>query len=390
MCKLLIMINLKDEKSPFLFGKTVDDTGFINRTKDIELLWLNMRSSINTILLSPRRWGKSSLVKHIAHLKRNDKNVRFCFIDMFAIRDEAGFYEALSKALLQSTSTKWEDWVNSSKSFFKQVMPKISMGIDPTHDFSISFEWDEVEKHKDEILNLPERIAQKHKVQLIVCIDEFQNIHNFNDSESFEKLLRSYWQHHKHVSYCLYGSKRTLMADIFNKKNRAFYRFGDIIQLEKIATEHWVPFIVEQFKKTGKKISLELAKDIVILMKNHSYYVQQLSHYVWAYTSKEATDYIIEEALVRMLQVNQAFYQYEVESLSNTQVNLIKAIVDGVEQLTAMKTMQQYNIGTPRNISKNIKALEKHDFVEKIDKKVFLIDPAFELWFRRFYMGKRW
>ncbi len=384
------MKDLKEELSPFLFGKTVDNIGFINRTTDVELLWLNMRSGINTILMSPRRWGKSSLVKHIAHLKRNDKNIRFCFLDMFSVRDEAGFYEALSKSLLVSTSSKWEDWVKNAKTFFKRAIPKLSMGIDPAHDFSISFEWEEVEKHKDEILNMPERIAQKQKIQLIVCIDEFQNIHNFNDAENFEKLLRSYWQHHKHVSYCLYGSKRTLMADIFNKKNRAFYRFGDIIQLEKIDTNHWVPFIVEQFKKTGKKITPALAKDIVILMKNHSYYVQQLSHYVWAYTTKEAHDYIIEKALVRMLQVNQAFYQYEVENLSNTQVNLIKAIVDGVEQFTAMKTLQEYHIGTPRNVTKNIKTLEKHDFVEKIDKKVILLDPAFELWFKRFYMGKRW
>ncbi len=384
------MKDLKEELSPFLFGKTVDNIGFINRTTDVELLWLNMRSGINTILMSPRRWGKSSLIKHIAHLKRNDKNIRFCFLDMFSVRDEAGFYEALSKSLLVSTSSKWEDWVKNAKTFFKRAIPKLSMGIDPAHDFSISFEWEEVEKHKDEILNMPERIAQKQKIQLIVCIDEFQNIHNFNDAENFEKLLRSYWQHHKHVSYCLYGSKRTLMADIFNKKNRAFYRFGDIIQLEKIDTNHWVPFIVEQFKKTGKKITPALAKDIVILMKNHSYYVQQLSHYVWAYTTKEAHDYIIEKALVRMLQVNQAFYQYEVENLSNTQVNLIKAIVDGVEQFTAMKTLQEYHIGTPRNVTKNIKTLEKHDFVEKIDKKVILLDPAFELWFKRFYMGKRW
>ncbi len=280
-----------------MFGKIVAEKDFINRTKDIEQLWLNLQSSINTILISPRRWGKSSLVEHTAYLKRNEKQVKWRFLDMFAVRDEMDFYEHLAKTLLKATSSKWEDWVASIKLFFKQVVPKINIGIDPQNDFSIRFEWEELAKHKDEILDLPQRIAEKYQIQLIVYIDEFQNIHNFDQAENFEKLWRSHWQRHKSVSYCLYGSKRTLMSDIFNKKNRAFYRFGDIILLDKIATEYWVPFIVEKFAETQKNISFSLAEKIVLLMKNHSYYVQQLSHYVWAATKDEATGEILQKRL---------------------------------------------------------------------------------------------
>ncbi len=379
---------LDDDLSPFLFGKTVAENNFLNRTKDIDRLWLNLRSGINTMLISPRRWGKSSLVEYTAYLKANEKQVKWCFLDMFAIRDEVDFYERLSRELLKATSSKWEDWVKSAKILFKQIIPKIHIGSEPAYDFSVRFEWAELEKHKDEILNLPQRIAEKHGIQLIVCLDEFQNIHTFSDAENFEKLLRSHWQHHQNVSYCLYGSKRTLMTDIFNKKNRAFYRFGDVMMLDKIAAEHWVPFITEKFQQTGKQIPPLLAEKIASLMKNHPYYVQQLSHYVWSETVKEVTVDLLQSATLRMLEVNQALYQYEVESLSNTQINLLKAIVNGETQFTSLRIMQEYHIGTPQNVSKNMKMLEKRDFIERIHKKAELLDPAFELWFRKYYMQK--
>jgi AAA+ ATPase superfamily predicted ATPase len=382
------MSNLKQDLSPFLFGKTVMDSAFINRKKDIEHLWLNMRSGINTVLISPRRWGKSSLVTQTAFVKRRSKQVKWCFFDMFAVRNEADFYAQFSRVLLKATSPKWEDWVAGAKTFFKRILPKITVGVDPAQEFSVSFDLKEVEKHKDEILNLPEQIAQKQQIQLIICIDEFQNIHYFPEAESFEKLLRSYWQHHQHVSYCLYGSKRTLMAEIFNKQNRAFYRFGDVMMLDKIATEHWLPFIVEKFEQTGKAITPALAEKMVALMKNHPYYIQQLSHYVWENTPKTATPAILKKTVMRMLEINYAMYQREVEALSNTQVNLLKAIADGVTQLTALKTLQEYRVGTPRNVSKNIKILEREDFIEKVNKKPIFLDPAFELWFCKYYMHK--
>jgi AAA+ ATPase superfamily predicted ATPase len=341
------MSNLHQITSPFLFGKTVSENLFINRTADIERLWLNLSNGINTVLISPRRWGKTSLVKHTALLKKEEKKIKWCFIDMFSIR------------------------------------------IDPMHDFSLSFKWEDVEIHKNEILNLPETIAKKYGIQLFVCIDEFQNIHTFKNADTFEKNLRACWQHHQKVSYCFSGNKKTLMADIFNKKNRAFYRFGDIIILNKIATEHWLPFITKQFAETGKLINTELALKIVSLMKEHPYYVQQLSHYVWEHTCTEVTSDILEFALDRMLAANTALYQTEIENLSNTQIGLLKAIVNGEKQFTSVKTMQKYRIGTPQNVSKNIKTLLNQDFIEKHLDNVELLDPAFELWFNNYYLDNK-
>ncbi|MDR1745701.1 MAG: ATP-binding protein [Tannerella sp.] len=379
---------LNKEKSPFLFGKTVSGNEFLNREKDIEHLWLNMRSGINTVLISPRRWGKSSLVEQTATLKSDEKKVKWCFIDMFSIRSEAEFYERFSRELLKATSSKWQGWVANAGKYLKRIVPHINIGSQPMEDFSISFEWEELERHRDEILNLPENIACNQGIQLIVCMDEFQNIHTFKEAEAFEKMLRSHWQHHKHVSYCLYGSKRSIMTDIFNRKNRAFYRFGDLIMLDKIDTEHWQPYITEHFTQTGKAIDDALTSKIITLMQRHPFYIQQLSHYVWELTDTEADEATLLQAIKRMLDVNNALYKQEVEELNNTQVNLLKAILNGEAQMTSVETMRKYSIGTPQNVIKNLRALEKEDIIEKQGKKYALLDPAFALWFKTYYMEK--
>ena len=377
---------MKELQSPFLFGITVASEDFVNRSENISHLWLNMISGINTALISPRRWGKSSLVKRVAQLKSSDKKTKWCFLDMFSVRNEEEFYEKLSREVIKTTSTKWEEWVMSAKDFFKHLIPKVTFGTDPINDFSVSFELEELKKHRDEILNLPETVAKKQNVRLIVCIDEFQNIHNFKEAEAFEKFLRSIWQHHENVSYCLYGSKRHLMSDIFNKRNRAFYLFGDIMLLDKIAVEHWEPFIVERFRKTGKTISRALANQIATTMKGHPYYVQQYAHYVWENTNTTVTEASLSTCLERILEVNQILYQREIEDLTITQINLLEAIANEETQFTSVKTMTDYRLGTSHNVLKNMKKLQYLDVIEKTKNKAIFLDPAFELWFKMYYL----
>ncbi|MEY2829756.1 MAG: hypothetical protein RIQ33_1614 [Bacteroidota bacterium] len=91
----------------------------------------------------------------------------------------------------------------------------------------------------------------------------------------------------KHVTYCLYGSKRHMMTDTFNNPSKPFYRFGEIMLLSKIETKKWISFIIKSFVTTGKTIYEKTANTIPLVMKNHSWYVQQLSHYIWSLTKKK-------------------------------------------------------------------------------------------------------
>ena len=235
-------------ETPFSFGKTVAENVFTNRTEDIKRLTNNLQNHINTILISPRRWGKSSLVKKVVTGMRS-RNTKIIMLDLMSIRNEEEFYKVLAVEIIKATSNKLTEWITTGKEFLKHITPKISVGTDPAQDFDISFEWKELEKNYKEILNLSQKIAKKKKINLVICIDEFQNCENFKDPKLFQKRLRTEWQHHHEVTYCLYGSQQHMMAELFEKQSHPFYKFGDVMYLPKISRNDWIIFIQQQFNK---------------------------------------------------------------------------------------------------------------------------------------------
>jgi len=368
--------------SPFKFGRIVTGESFINRSEDIKRIRQNIESGINTMLISPRRWGKSSLMKQVASLNK-DKKTKFAFIDFFNIRTEEDFFEKYSTEIIKCTISKKEELFQAGKNFFQKISPSFSFGADPVNDFSLSFSWSDAKKSKEEIINLPEIIARKKGIKIVVCIDEFQGISKLKDHISLEQELRSYWQHHENSCYCLYGSRKHMMLEIFKTESRAFYRFGDLFFLEKIPAQHWTEFILESFANTGKEINKDLVEEMIQITSNHPDYLQQLCHNVWNATETEATYEIIETAMDLVVRSNALHYQDICEALSNTQLNLVFAILEGETKLTAAETMQKYNLGTPRNVSKNKKVLEGKDLVEIHGENISFNDPIFEYWLRK-------
>ena len=251
------------EKKPFIFGVATSGDNFTDREKETSRLVLNFRHGVNTVLISPRRWGKTSLVQKACRLAQSDK-LKVVYIDIFSCRSDRDFYDAFASAILKQTSSKLDEWLEHAKLFLSRISPKISLGTDPMTDFSISLEMNPKSNEIDEILQLPEKIAQKKGCNIVVCIDEVQQIAEFKDSKTFQKRLRSIWQLQKSVSYCLFGSKKHLMNELFEKRSLPFYKFGDAIYLTKIGTADWVDYICGRFEATGKQISKELAEKMQV------------------------------------------------------------------------------------------------------------------------------
>ena len=379
------------KSTPFIYGTTVSIHAFTDREKDAAKLYSNLTEGVNTSIISPRRWGKSSLVEKVMHdIKTKNRNTITVQIDLFSASSAEDFLELFAREVIMASSTKWQDWVKSAKEFFSRLIPLITIGVDPNTDFRIGFNWTELNKFPDEVLNLPERIAVKQGKQCIICLDEFQNLASFAGFASFEKKMRSVWQRQKNVTYCLYGSKRHMMTEIFNNPSKPFYRFGDIMMLNKIPRKNWITFIVNGFKKTGKSISAEMAEKIPFLMNDHSWYVQQLAHYTWQKTEKSAGIEELSAALTELINANSPLYQKEIESISVTQLNFLKAVACSETRLTSAAVMQKYRLGTPRNVQKNRIVLIENDIIDLENGRHVFLDPAFELWFRMQFFGEKY
>jgi AAA+ ATPase superfamily predicted ATPase len=373
------------EKAPFMFGKIASGPDFTNREKETTQLLQNFHVGINTILISPRRWGKSSLVKKVTeHSLNKNKNIRYCFIDLFNIRTEQEFYEAYVKELIKVTSTKWDERVAQAKKLFKKIIPQFTVGLNPDNDFSIGLDWKEIKKAPEEILNLAETICKAKKIKLVVCIDEFQNIAFFDDPLAFQKKLRAHWQHHKQTSYCLYGSKRHLLMELFSSPSKPFYKFGDVIFLEKIKEQYWISFIKKRFRETGKNISPEQAARIAQVMENHPYFVQQLSQQTWLLTQKECTNKIIDRAMQNLLDHSTILYQRETDNLTNNQLNFLKALCSNVKQFSSAETINTFKLGTSANVIRIREALENKEIIDTVGALEF-IDPLYKTWLSKVY-----
>lgn len=370
-------------ETPFIFGKVTCGNSFVNRQEELKRLSLNFTSTLNTILVSPRRWGKSSLVKKVAETVENTSpNVRVCLIDMFAINSEDEFYKVLATEVLKKTSNRWEEWVSNGKKFLKRIVPVFSVGVDPASDFSVKFEIEDNDSTFAEILNLPENIAINKGMSIVICIDEVQKVSQFPHSLAFQQKLRSVWQHHQHVCYCLYGSKRHVVSDMFQNQSMPFYRFGDTMYLQKIDRAHWVPFIQEAFEQNGKRIAMQLVERIIEITANHPYYIQQLCHHVYANTALEASPEILDYALNEIFLYNEIMYRREIENLTPIQVNLLRAIAYGEKMLTAVGVVRKYGLGSSGNVSRAKQALEAKEIVDFFEAEPEFVDPLFAHWIR--------
>ena len=370
-------------EKPFVFGVATSGDNFTDREKETQRLLLNFTHGVNTILISPRRWGKTSLVKKVAQLAQT-KTRKIVYLDIFSCRTESEFYRLFATSVLKQTSSKWDEWVENTKQFLAHINPKISIGTDPMNDFSISFEYSMQDNAGNDILQLPEKIAIEKGIQIVICIDEFQQISDFEDSKTFQKKLRTVWQLQQHVSYCLFGSKKHLMNELFEKKNLPFYKFGDAIYLTKIETKYWIEYICKRFENTGKHISPELAKEICRLVDNHSSYVQQLAWLLWIRTTDIATEEQLTHALEDLLDQNNILFQSETEKLTSPYINFLKAVIDGIHsKFSSKEIILKYNLGTSANIVRLKSALLQKELIETDGKEIILADPVFGVWFKK-------
>ena len=369
--------------NPFVFGKAAEGTFFTDRTEDARRLHANLTHGINTIIISPRRWGKTSLVKKvIADIDR--PGIKPVFIDIFQCKSEYEFYHAFASAIIKQSSSRLDEWVETAKTFLSNISPKFSFGSDPMNDFSLSFEWNPKDDTDTDILQLPEKIAKKKNIHVVICLDEFQQIADFDDALTFQKKLRSVWQHQQNVTYCMFGSKKHLMENIFNDKGRPFYKFGDMMFLKKISTEEWVPFICAKFQETGKVISKEQAAKICEATENLSSYVQHLAWVVWYKADKVVTNKDISTAIDDLLEQNKVFFQREVEQLSEHQLNFLRALANGVTTGFSRKdVIKKYRLESSANVQSVKKALLKKDLIDVDGQEVSFNDSLFKQWLKR-------
>ena len=159
----------------FVYGMSVAGNNFTDRIEETKRIKADFEHGINVILISPRRMGKTSLVKKVIS-EIDNPEIKVVYMDIYDCRSEYDFYNRFAETIMKSIGNKLEQVVENIKQFLVRVSPKISFSPDPTSEYSLSLGITPKDYSPEEILNLPERIAQEKGIRLVVCIDEFQQV----------------------------------------------------------------------------------------------------------------------------------------------------------------------------------------------------------------------
>ena len=372
---------------PFVYGTAVFGENFTDRKAETKRLRMNFEAGVNTILISPRRTGKTSLVYRSVE-QIEDPSVKVVMIDIYDCRDEYEFYERFASAILKGLATKAEQAIDLAKNFLSRLSPKIALSPDPTQDFSISFGVGPKTEKPEDILDLPEQIARKRNWNIVICIDEFQQIGEFPESMAFQKKVRGIWQLQKRVTYCVFGSKKHMMDRLFQDKSMPFYHFGDMIELSPIPKEDWVDYIIRRFNTRNMKISAELAGEICDKVQRYSSYVQQLSWNVMV--EAEGADVVtgqhVEDGFEMLVRQTSSLFMGQIANLTSFQMNYLKAVEAGVHSgFSSSKVLESYRLGSKSNIARIENVLMEKELLEKRLDGVYIADPVFAYWFQREY-----
>lgn len=372
------------EKS-FVYGIAVTDYNFTGRTEETHRLKANFEGGVNSVLISPRRWGKTSLVEHVRR-QLEGGDVMTVQLDIFGCKTEYDFYNALAVAVLKQTASRVQLWMDEARDFLVRLTPKIGIPLDPVSEISVSLGITPETHSPEEVLNMVEVIAKRKNRHIVVCIDEFQQVGEFENTKVVQARLRSVWQHHHYTSYCLYGSKRHMMSKIFLDRSMPFYQFGDLLWLQKIPTSDWMNYIISHFEAADKHISEQMVTRICEAVDNYPSYVQHLSAILFNRLPQggAVTEDMMPSAVSELISTNEALYMQQIEPLSGYQMNLLKAIVSGIHSgFNERKVRSQFDLGSPSNMVRLRNALIERDLVYSEMQQLYLTDPVFALWFRK-------
>lgn len=373
-------------RNPFFFGEVVTGENFTDRVKEIERLTADLRGGHNIFLISPRRYGKTSLIINVLeHLKK--ENLLTFYIDLYKVASLRELLEAYAKGVADSCTTRVERFSEFIKDIFPRLRPKMIIGTDgaPSIEVDIQLKDRELFDSLEEVFDIPEKIAKKQKRNFVVVFDEFQEILNL-DGERIEKMMRACFQHHHNVAYLFAGSKRHLIHNMVSDPNRAFYKLGDIMNLQKINPADMGAFLKKHFFKGHIEIADSIIVYILQISDNVPYNVQYLCHHLWNWCLEAKR--VEKQDVIKVIDniIAEQFVNYIAlwDGLSLRQRLFLKAISKSQgKPIFSKDFISENELGTSGSVQKSITLLKKKNIIDVDGKKIVFNDIFFKKWIKK-------
>jgi hypothetical protein len=376
--------------NPFVYGEVVPSAAFVNRVVELDRLTADLAAGQKVFLISPRRYGKSSLIRHaLAAVARRGALTVDVTVSSFS--SYVAFLEGYARALI-SAETRWD----RARTWLREVVQsahaevRYAPGASPLGSLTVSFpgvrSGRDVSRLAQEVFALPGRLAAARRRKVVVALDEFQAINGFNGG-SVEHAMRAAVQHQREVGYVFAGSEPSLMERMLGPR-RPFYKAGPIMRLEKIPADEFAAFIDGRFTRSGFKLEDGLGAAIVDLAGNLPYDVQRLAHETWdevrAAGRRRATLDDLHAALRRLLAEQEMMFEAIWQRLTLAQRAVLRAVVlaDGREMLSA-DIRTRHRLGGASSVQAALAALVRDDVIARDGARYIVVDSLLREWIAR-------
>jgi hypothetical protein len=376
--------------NPFVYGEVVPAAAFIDRVAELHRLVADLDAGQKVFLISPRRYGKSSLIRRaLATMTRRGALTVEVTVSSFS--SYVAFLEGYARALAASEtrSERARTWL---KDAIRSARAEIRYAADASPFGGVTVSFPAVRTERDisrlaqEVFALPARLAEIRRRKVIVALDEFQAIAGF-DGGSVEHALRAAVQHQRDVAYVFAGSEPSLMERMLGPR-RPFYKAGPVMRLDKIPADEFAASIDARFKRSGIAPEPRLGAAIVELAGNLPYDVQRLAHETWdelrASGKRRATLDDLHRTLRRLLAEQQTMFEALWQRLTLPQRGVLRAVVlqDGRELMSA-DARTRHRLGGPSTVQAALGALLRDDVVARESDRYVVVDSLLREWVAR-------
>ena len=367
--------------NPFVVGKYLSDKYFCDRETETEFLRKQMTNGRNVALISPRRLGKSGLIRHLFNQPDIREHYYVFFVDIYATSSLAEFVYLLGKEIyevLKPLPTVWKEkffqLMTSLRIGFKldpmTGLPGLDLGLGDIHS---------PETTLDEIFNY---LTQADK-PCIIAIDEFQQIQTYAE-KNVEALLRTKIQQCQTAQFIFAGSKRHMMSNMFNSPAKPFYQSAISMGLEAIPINTYADFAIRLFEERGKSVERETIEEVWKKYEGYTWFVQMMMNELFALTPEKGccrAD-MIEEARKNVILSQEGSYKDMLANVPPKQKTVLQAIAkEGVaKNVTSGNFIKKYNLNSASSVQAAIKLLLKNDIITTTDEGYRIYDYFFSDW----------
>ncbi len=367
--------------NPFVVGKYLSDRYFCDRENDTEFLRKQIVNGRNVALISPRRIGKSGLIQHFFNQPDIQEAYHVFYVDIYATTSLGEFVYTLGKEIyeqLKPQSTVWKEKFFQIVSSFRVGFKLDAMTGLPGLDIGLG----DIQVPQTTLDEIFSYIAESDK-PCVIAIDEFQQIGEYAE-RNVEALLRTKIQQCQKAQFIFSGSKRHTMTNMFNSPAKPFYQSAISMGLEAIPVNTYTDFAVRLFEEYGKHVDREVIEHVWAKYDGYTWFVQMVMNELFALTASDevCTMDKVDAALQNVILSQENSYKTLLSNLPPRQKMVLQAIAkEGVARnVTSMKFVKQYNLGSASSVQSAVRLLLQNDLITQEDGCYRVYDYFFSEW----------